>query len=143
MKHCAPTICLSIAMVLIFKTRFILSLKLKVAIPFTILYQLTKFEAPSYNDFRNSLISIFQCPNSQRVITIKNLINLFHKVIYLLSSISWPSLRLPDVIFFEIFLFQVFNGHSCKGQKINNFLKKSFTRQSTHYLLSANQVWNS
>ena len=36
-------------MVLFFKTRAILTLKL-LAIPLTILYQLTKFEAPSYRN---------------------------------------------------------------------------------------------
>ena len=34
--------------------------------PFIILYQLTMFEAHSYNNFRNS----FQWPNLQRVLTV-------------------------------------------------------------------------
>ena len=33
-----------------------------------ILYQLTKFEAPNYIDFQNSLITSFQCPNLKSVI---------------------------------------------------------------------------
>ena len=32
-------------------------------------YQLTKFEAPSFNHFRNSLITSFHCPNSQKAKT--------------------------------------------------------------------------
>ena len=46
----------------IYLIRVILSLKF-LAMQLTILYQLTKVETPSYNIFRISLITIFQCPN--------------------------------------------------------------------------------
>ena len=49
MKHCAPTILLVDKGGALFLTRVILSLKL-LAILLSILYQLTKFEAPSHNN---------------------------------------------------------------------------------------------
>ena len=42
-----------------------------------ILYQLTKFEAPSYNSFWDILVTSFQCQNLQRAITWKNKITFF------------------------------------------------------------------
>ena len=61
------TVCLFISMVLFFKKG---RLKLR-AMPLTIMYEMTKFEAPIYNNLRNSWTTIFQYPNSQRVITLK------------------------------------------------------------------------
>ena len=55
-----------------------------------ILYQLTKFEAPSYFSFRDIMITNFQSPNLQRAIIRKNynifFLN-FHQLIYSSSSI--------------------------------------------------------
>ena len=45
----------------------------KVAILLLILYQLTKFEAPSYNSFRDILITSFQWPNLERAISQKKI----------------------------------------------------------------------
>ena len=59
-----------------------------------IVYQLTKFEAPSFNHFRNSLITSFQCPNSQKAKTHPLEISPGYK------SITWPSLRVLAVIVF-------------------------------------------
>ena len=89
-------------MVLFSKTRVILSLKLKLALPLTILYQLATFEAPSYNHFRNSLITIFQCPNSKRAITLKNNNNFFSKIL--------PGNLL--IIFYQLTMFEApsYNG---------------------------------
>ena len=56
-----------------------------------ILYQLTKFEAPSCNTFRDIMIANFQSPYLQREIIQKNLNNFvldFHQLIYSSSSIS-------------------------------------------------------
>ena len=50
MKHCAPSHLLVHKDGAFFKTRFILSLKLLAKL-LIILYQLTKFEAPTYNNF--------------------------------------------------------------------------------------------
>ena len=46
---------------------------------FIIFYQMTIFEAASYNNFRDILITSFQCPNLQRAITRKNKITFFKK----------------------------------------------------------------
>ena len=43
-----------------------------------ILYQLTKFEAPSYTSFRDIMITNFQSPNLQRDIMRKNKITFFY-----------------------------------------------------------------
>ena len=53
-----------------------------------ILYQLTKFEAPSCNTFRDIINTIFQSPNLQREIIKKKLFIDFHQLIYSLTSIS-------------------------------------------------------
>ena len=94
-------------MMLFLKSRDYLSLKILV-IPFTTLYQLTKFEAPCYSTFPNSLITIVQCPNSQKAITLKNKITFFkkfHQEMYSPSSISWPILRLlPVIILLDCFI---------------------------------------
>ena len=69
-----------------------LSLSLKLlATLLTILYQLIKFEAPSYKyiTFRDILITNFQWPNLQRVVTRKKSNNL---------SFTWPSLKLLGII---------------------------------------------
>ena len=78
-----------------------------------ILYLLTKFEAPSCYTFWDILITKL---NSQRAITCKNakgnnskkikyfFLN-FHQVIYSVSSISCPSLKLLAAIVFEISSF--------------------------------------
>ena len=70
-----------------------------------ILYQLTKFEAPSCNTFRDIMITNFQSPNLQREIIRKNNITFFlnfNQLIYSSSSISRPRLKLLAVIVFEI-----------------------------------------
>ena len=41
--------------------------------PFIILYQMTKFEAPSCNTFRDIMITNFQSPNLQREIIRKKI----------------------------------------------------------------------
>ena len=74
-----------------------------------ILYQLTKFEAPRYYSFRDIMNTDFQSPNLQREIIRKKYNNFFlnfHQLIYSLSSISRPSLKLPSVIVFEISYLQ-------------------------------------
>ena len=59
-----------------------------------ILYQLTKIEAPRYNNFLDifiMFITSFQCPNLQRAMTQKTnklFFIIFHQIIYTLSSIS-------------------------------------------------------
>ena len=55
-----------------------------------ILYQLTKFEAPRCNTFRDIMITNFQSPNLQREIIKKkpNFIVNFHQAIYSSSSIN-------------------------------------------------------
>ena len=70
------------------------------------------------NSFWDTLITSFQCQKLQRARTQKNRISFsnFHKVIYSLSSISWPSLKLLAVTVFEISWLQVFNAKVCKGQ---------------------------
>ena len=117
MKHCSPNHMLSIRMVLFFKTRVILSLKL-LAILLIILYKLTKFEAPSYNNFWDNLITSFQCPNLQRAIAKKKtfFFEKVYQVIYSSPFISWPSLKLLPIKVFEIYLLKVFNYQIWKGQ---------------------------
>ena len=115
MKHCAPTICLFIRMISLGKL-------------LTILSELTKSEATSCNGFRDLfLFLIFLCASLQRAITRKNpkgnyskkiiffSLN-FHKVIYSLSSISCPRLKLLTVIVVEK----------------PNFLCANFQRTITH-----------
>ena len=70
-----------------------------------ILYQLTKFEVPSCYSFRDIMITNFQSSNLQREIIRKKLNNFslnFHQLIYSSTSMSLPSLKLLDVILFEI-----------------------------------------
>ena len=83
-----------------------------------ILYQLSKFEAPSCYSFRDIMITNFQSLNLQREIIRKNkkLFLNFHQLIYSSSSISWPSLKLLAVIVFEISWLQIFKVQICKGR---------------------------
>ena len=59
---------------ILLKKKVILNFKL-LAVLLTILYQWTNFEAPSCNNFRDILITSFQWPNLQTVITRKNTIS--------------------------------------------------------------------
>ena len=104
MKHCAPN------HLLVCKDGALL------AILFIILNQLTKYEAPICNNFRDILFTSFQWLNLQRAIITKNIFLKFHQVINWSSYISWPSLKLPGVTVFKISLLQVFNAEICKGQ---------------------------
>ena len=77
---------------------------------FTILLQLTKSEATSFNSFRDIFIGSFRCPNLQRALIQKNAKVItkygnFQQVIYSLPSISCPTLELPAVTVFEISSF--------------------------------------
>ena len=90
---------------------------------FTILLQLTKSRATSCNGFQDIFIGRFWCPNLQRALTQKMQSDNFkkkeiyfidfHHVVYLLSSLSWLSLKLLAVTIFEISSFYVKIG---KGQ---------------------------
>ena len=66
----------------------------------------------SYNNFPDILMTSFYCQNLQRAITKKTTFLNFHQVIYSLSSISWPSLKLLAVVVFEISGLQVFNARN-------------------------------
>ena len=103
-----------------------------------LLYSYNNFRAPSYNNFRDILMTSFQWSNLQRAMTRKNEITFFkfppgylliifyqltnfeatcyNSFIYSLSFISWLSLKLLAVIVFEISWLQVFNAKICKGQ---------------------------
>ena len=71
-----------------------------------ILYQLTKFQAPSYNSFRDILVWNFQSPNLQRAIIRKNIMMIFFFKFstdtLLIFSISWPSFKLLAILVLEI-----------------------------------------
>ena len=108
-----------------------------------IFYQLTKFEATCCNSFWDILTTSFQCQNLPRVITRKNFFFYFHQVIYSLSSISWPSLKLLAVIVFEIFWLQVFNAKNLQRKMAIKTFFKIFTRLSTHYPLLPVKVLSS
>ena len=87
-----------------------------------IFYQLTMFEAPSNNDFRDILITSFQCQKFANGNNSKNQTNFFflnfHQNIYSLSSITCPSLKLIAVIVFEISNFLCPNLQRAITQKI-------------------------
>ena len=73
-------------------------------------YQLTKFQAPSSNSFRDILLTSLKCQNFQRAITPKKYGEFFKKynqVIYSSSPISWSSFKPLAQILFEIACWQV------------------------------------
>ena len=67
MKHCALRHLFGHKDGALFKTRAILSSKLA-AILHIILYQLTKPEAPGYNNFRDILLAIFAKGDNSKII---------------------------------------------------------------------------
>ena len=71
-QNITPTFCLFIRMVPFFKTIVIFSLKL-LAILLIVLYQLTKFEAPTFFHFQDILNTRFQWAKLQRTITQKSI----------------------------------------------------------------------
>ena len=84
-----------------------------------ILYQLTKFEAPSCYTFGDIMITNFQSPNLQREIIRKKYNNFFlnfHQLMYSSSSISWQRLKLLAVIVFEISWLHIFKVQIRKGR---------------------------
>ena len=72
--------------------------------------QLTKFQAPSSNSFRDILLTNVKCPNLQRAITPNKFVRIFYKVnqvIYSSPPISWPSFKALAQVVFEISCWQV------------------------------------